>query len=104
MAMPRKKRKTTKRSATRVADHHGSAVRRDRQVTKPSTVSSHKAAFDQAHQDGMDALKRGDYDAFGEAVYRESKVIEAIGEAVYRESKVMDAVGATTKPAVTRRK
>jgi hypothetical protein len=52
----------------------------------------------------MDALKRGDYDAFGEAVYRESKVIEAIGEAVYRESKVMDAVGETTKPAVTRRK
>ena len=73
-----------------------------RKTTRPSSVSSLKAAFDEAHRDGMDALQRGDYDAFGEAVERESKVIDAVGAAVDHQSKLIEAGNA--KPVQKRRK
>ena len=48
-------------------------------LLKPATqVSSLKAAFDSAHKDGMDALKRHDFDALTDAVKRERKVVDAM--------------------------
>ena len=46
---------------------------------EPGRPTTLKAEFDAAHADGMAALKRGDYDAFGNAIERERKVIDAMG-------------------------
>ena len=59
-------------------------------LLKLNKTTSLKAAFDAAHKDGMDAIQRGDYDAFGNAIDRERKII--------------DDIDTTIKPAPTRRK
>ena len=42
------------------------------------TTQAAKRDFDAAHGDGMEALKRGDYEAFGDAVKREREAIESM--------------------------
>lgn len=46
-----------------------------------------KAEFDAAHEDGMAALKRHDYDTFTKAIHRERKVIDSVGAAIRRVRK-----------------
>jgi len=53
---------------------------------KPNKIASLKAEFDAAHNDGMDALKRGDYKAVRHAVDRERKVIDAMPKPASRLS------------------
>ena len=38
--------------------------------------------FQQAHADGMTALQRGDFDAFGDAIKRERDIIETQSELI----------------------
>jgi hypothetical protein len=59
-------------------------------LLKLNKTTSLKTAFDAAHKDGMDAMQRGDYDAFGNAIDRERKII--------------DDIDTTIKPAPKRRK
>ena len=47
-------------------------------LLKSNKTTRLKAAFDAAHKDGMDALQRGDYEAFGNAIDRERKIIDDI--------------------------
>jgi hypothetical protein len=47
-----------------------------RLLLKPSKVASLKAAFAAVHKNGMEAIRRGDYDAFGKAVDRERKILD----------------------------
>jgi len=54
---------------------------------KLNKTTSLKAAFDAAHKDGMDAIQRGDYDAFGNAIDRERKIIDAIDTTIKHASK-----------------
>ena len=41
-----------------------------------------KAEFDAAHKDGMDALRRRDYEALSTAIRREQAVIKKVARAV----------------------
>jgi hypothetical protein len=43
-----------------------------------TTTNSLKAAFDDAHKVGMEALKRRDFETLKKAIERERKVIKAI--------------------------
>ena len=61
-----------------------------RLLLKANKITSLKAAFDAAHKNGIDALQRGDYDAFGNAIARERKIL--------------DEIDTTIKPAPKRRK
>ena len=45
-----------------------------------------KAAFDEDHQAGVESLKAGDYNAFGEAIHRETKLIDQQAELIEREA------------------
>jgi hypothetical protein len=48
-------------------------------LAKPNTtINSLKAAFDAAHKVGMEALKRRDFEALGNAIERERKAIKAL--------------------------
>ena len=49
---------------------------------KPNKVAILKAEFDAAHKNGMEALRRGDNDAFGNAVDRERKIIKEFDTAI----------------------
>jgi hypothetical protein len=78
--MPKvKKRKPRKRGPKEerliIRDDPAETLRR---LLKPNKTTSLKAAFDAAHKDGMDAIQRGDYDAFGNAIDRERKILDAI--------------------------
>ena len=72
------------------SDRSNGAKMKKRKPQKPNKTTSLKAAFDAAHKDGMDAIQRGDYDAFGNAIDRERKII--------------DDIDTTIKPAPKRRK
>jgi hypothetical protein len=46
-------------------------------LLEPMTIANLTAEFANAHSDGVDALERGDYDAFGKAILREREIIDA---------------------------
>lgn len=77
-----KKRKPRKRGPKEerliIRDDPAEALRRLLKPNKTTSLKSLKAAFDAAHKDGMDAIQRGDYDAFGNAIDRERKILDAI--------------------------
>ena len=83
-----KKRKPHKRDRKEerriIRDDPAEALAR---LLKPNKTTSLKAAFDAAHKDGMDAIQRGDYDAFGNAIDRERKIIDAIDTTIKHASK-----------------
>ena len=78
---PRKRGPKEERLITR--DDPAETLRR---LLKPNKTSL-KAAFDAAHKDGMDAIQRGDYDAFGNAIDRERKILDAIDTTIKRAPK-----------------
>jgi hypothetical protein len=49
-----------------------------RLAKRKTTTNSLKAAFDDAHKAGMDALKRRDFEALGNAIERERNAIKAL--------------------------
>ena len=59
---------------------------------KPS-LRRRRSEFDSAHKDGMDALKRGDYDAVRDALVRERKVIDAQARALTKRGSVAGTPG-----------
>ena len=83
-----KKRKPQKRGPKEerliIRDDPAEALAR---LLKPKKTTSLKAAFDAAHKDGIDAIQRGDYDAFGNAIDRERKIIDAIDTTIKHASK-----------------
>ena len=56
-------------------------------LLKSNKTTGLKAAFDAAHKDGMDALRRGDHDAFGNALDRETKILKEFDTAIKRAPK-----------------
>ena len=45
-------------------------------ILKPTQTKALKAEFDAVHEEGMNALKRGNYDEFGTAIKREGKIVQ----------------------------
>ena len=82
--MPKaKKRKPQKRGPKEerlvIRDDPAAALARP---LKPNKVAILKAEFDAAHKNGMEALRRGDTDAFGYAVDREHKILKEFDTAI----------------------
>ena len=74
--MPKKAKEPRKRAPKEerpiIAENPQAALKR--------LLTTTKDEFDAAHGDGMEALSRGDYDAFGEAIKREREIITAWGD------------------------